>query len=293
MKAFRIPPTWAMLFLTSCMVLTISPARADDLDRDHRPGFFQRLFGRPAPAPRPHLRRVERTYTVVYPDGRRVRYTYPAYTEVYPADSTTTAVTQNEPATETDAQGLQHLEVPVNSAPAPGGVLASPKTSSYSNSRAAGQQSADNNFLEKRPVYRPDYSQMQPSPRVAYQNPSTVTPSREVKPKKSTPAKKSSGANLTSSGTTEYLDQDDNATSKHEATNPGGQKLADLPANKSDKGNASAARQPEKNFPMGTRSNKAGFVKSPYAPHNELDATGLSSGSLAKDPTTGKIFRVP
>ncbi len=133
---------------------------------------------------------------------------------------------------------------------------------------------------------------MQPSPRIAYQDPTTVTPSREVKPKKSTPAKKPSGANLTSNGTTEYVDQDDNATSKHDATNPDNPKLADLPSNKIDKGNAAAAK-PEKNFPTGTRSNKAGFVKSPYEPHNELDATGLSSGSLAKDPTTGKIFRVP
>ncbi|MEZ0274867.1 MAG: hypothetical protein ACAH88_08170 [Roseimicrobium sp.] len=43
----------------------------------------------------------------------------------------------------------------------------------------------------------------------------------------------------------------------------------------------------------GTRTTKAGLVKSPYAPYNELDVTGLPSGSLAMDPTTGKVFRVP
>ena len=34
-------------------------------------------------------------------------------------------------------------------------------------------------------------------------------------------------------------------------------------------------------------------VKSPYPPHNLLDVSGLVSGSLAKDPTTGRIFRLP
>ena len=37
----------------------------------------------------------------------------------------------------------------------------------------------------------------------------------------------------------------------------------------------------------------AGRVKSPHPPYNELDVTGLPSGSLATDPTTGKVFRVP
>lgn len=43
----------------------------------------------------------------------------------------------------------------------------------------------------------------------------------------------------------------------------------------------------------GTKTGKSGLVKSPYAPYNELDVTGLPSGSLAMDPTTGKVFRVP
>lgn len=36
-----------------------------------------------------------------------------------------------------------------------------------------------------------------------------------------------------------------------------------------------------------------GFVKSPYPPHRTLDVRGMPSGSLAKDPATGEIFRVP
>lgn len=52
--------------------------------------------------------------------------------------------------------------------------------------------------------------------------------------------------------------------------------------------------KPEKTeVPLGTRTSNPNRVKSPYAPHNELDVTGLKSGSLARDPTTGKVFRLP
>jgi hypothetical protein len=47
------------------------------------------------------------------------------------------------------------------------------------------------------------------------------------------------------------------------------------------------------NVPSGTRTSKTTRVKSPYPPYNELDVTGLSPGSLAMDPTTQKVFRVP
>ncbi len=43
----------------------------------------------------------------------------------------------------------------------------------------------------------------------------------------------------------------------------------------------------------GSKTTKDGRVKSPYPPYNELDVTGLRSGTLAMDPTTGKVFRVP
>lgn len=38
---------------------------------------------------------------------------------------------------------------------------------------------------------------------------------------------------------------------------------------------------------------REGFVKSPFAPYVPLDVQGLPSGTLAKDPVTGKLFRVP
>ena len=45
--------------------------------------------------------------------------------------------------------------------------------------------------------------------------------------------------------------------------------------------------------PYGTRTNTPGRAKSPYPPYRELDVSGMKSGSMAKDPTTGKVFRVP
>ncbi len=47
------------------------------------------------------------------------------------------------------------------------------------------------------------------------------------------------------------------------------------------------------NFLRGKKSSKEGRVISPYPPYRELDVSGLSSGSLALDPTTQKVFEVP
>ncbi len=46
-------------------------------------------------------------------------------------------------------------------------------------------------------------------------------------------------------------------------------------------------------FLKGKRTAKEGRVTSPYPPYQELDVTGLGSGSLALDPTTNKVFEVP
>ena len=57
-----------------------------------------------------------------------------------------------------------------------------------------------------------------------------------------------------------------------------------------DKPNAAATSG---SFLRGKKSSKEGRVISPYPPYRELDVTGLSSGSLALDPTTQKVFEVP
>lgn len=46
-------------------------------------------------------------------------------------------------------------------------------------------------------------------------------------------------------------------------------------------------------FPVATPSKTPGRVISPYLPNKELDVKGLPSGSLALDPTTQKVFKVP
>lgn len=46
-------------------------------------------------------------------------------------------------------------------------------------------------------------------------------------------------------------------------------------------------------YPTARKTTKASEVISPYAPYNVIDVEGFSSGQLARDPSNGKIFRVP
>jgi hypothetical protein len=41
------------------------------------------------------------------------------------------------------------------------------------------------------------------------------------------------------------------------------------------------------------RTDNPNRVLSPYAPYNVIDVEGFRSGQLAKDPSNGKIFRIP
>ena len=52
-------------------------------------------------------------------------------------------------------------------------------------------------------------------------------------------------------------------------------------------------RLDSEDIPVGTKGSKPGRVKIPFPPYTELDVTGLQPGSLAKDPTSGKVFRLP
>lgn len=46
-------------------------------------------------------------------------------------------------------------------------------------------------------------------------------------------------------------------------------------------------------YPVASRTNKPNEVASPYPPNHRINIEGFKSGQLAKDPKTGKIFRVP
>jgi len=45
--------------------------------------------------------------------------------------------------------------------------------------------------------------------------------------------------------------------------------------------------------PTAERTDNPNRVISPYAPYNVIDVEGFRSGQLAKDPSNGKIFRIP
>ncbi|WP_193213808.1 hypothetical protein [Luteolibacter marinus] len=51
--------------------------------------------------------------------------------------------------------------------------------------------------------------------------------------------------------------------------------------------------KPRETYPSAKKTNNPNQVISPYAPYNVIDVEGFKSGALAKDPSNGKIFRVP
>ncbi|QTN31341.1 hypothetical protein HZ994_03015 [Akkermansiaceae bacterium] len=54
------------------------------------------------------------------------------------------------------------------------------------------------------------------------------------------------------------------------------------------------APQPTRDqYPSAERTDNPNQVISPYAPYNVIDVEGFRSGQLAKDPSNGKIFRIP
>jgi hypothetical protein len=46
-------------------------------------------------------------------------------------------------------------------------------------------------------------------------------------------------------------------------------------------------------YPVARRTDNPNYVIIPYEPYNVIDVSGFRSGDLARDPGTGKIFRVP
>lgn len=50
---------------------------------------------------------------------------------------------------------------------------------------------------------------------------------------------------------------------------------------------------PRPSYPVARTTGQPGRVLSPYPPYNVIDVEGFQSGALAKDPSNGKIFRVP
>lgn len=67
-------------------------------------------------------------------------------------------------------------------------------------------------------------------------------------------------------------------------------KMEERPIAKDEKGQP----LPDKpDYPTATATKDPGLVLSPYPPYDPLDVKGMAPGSLAKDPATGQVFRVP
>lgn len=73
---------------------------------------------------------------------------------------------------------------------------------------------------------------------------------------------------------------------------PGSKPSSDQASSNSSKISSNGAAS-SGSFLRGKKASKEGRVISPYPPYRELDVSGLSSGSLALDPTTQKVFEVP
>lgn len=56
---------------------------------------------------------------------------------------------------------------------------------------------------------------------------------------------------------------------------------------------AAPPRRTRSSYPTAQRTANRDQVLSPYAPYNVIDVEGFKTGQLAKDPSNGKIFRVP
>jgi hypothetical protein len=65
---------------------------------------------------------------------------------------------------------------------------------------------------------------------------------------------------------------------------------ANLPPGSIDK---AGAKHSSADIPVAEKTEKPGFVKTPFTPSKLIDVRGMASGSLAKDPSTSQVFRVP
>ena len=50
---------------------------------------------------------------------------------------------------------------------------------------------------------------------------------------------------------------------------------------------------PENGYPVAEPTDRKGIVVSPYAPHHEIDVSGIPHGSLVRDPSCNRLFVKP
>lgn len=278
MKAILSRRPAALLFVFSGTLLISAPSHAED--RDLRPSPFGRVFI-PGPPPQRPVRRVR-----VQPGPPPQQRYYAAVHEspvIYADDpaavqnANTRRVVPGTITTSTNAmsQPLQHMEIPVHGT--------RPLVRDHGTVYLDGVN--DPRFIglddSGRPVYRDSNSQASApvtssGGRTSYQQEGaglTADPQRRYGAGTST----NSAMSDRGSATSQNVATSSSTTTKSEGASAG----------------AKSQAAPAKTFPMALVGSRPGFVKTPFEPYHELDATGLYSGMLAKDPMTGKIFRVP
>lgn len=52
-------------------------------------------------------------------------------------------------------------------------------------------------------------------------------------------------------------------------------------------------RRPPGDYPDATRTDRKGFVLSPYAPYHEIDVRAIPRGALVRDPSCNRLFVNP
>jgi hypothetical protein len=256
MKTIPLRRPVAALFVCVGTFLVCVPSQADD--RDYRPGLVGRIFGPPPHAPR-RLVRVRVIRRQPAPES----YQAAGAPEVIYSDDPAANASAPVSNASTTTRPIQRMQIPIN---ANRPIL----RSEYSN--ALGSRQLDSSIqLDE------------------YGRPVTSTPSDASAPTSNSRSPQLNGASALAPNPSRLSSGDNGElqTTKTDAARPSTQ-VQDKTEMK-----ASKPVPPASSYPMGTRSTKPGFVKSPYEPFNELDATGLYAGMLARDPTTGKIFRVP
>ena len=63
--------------------------------------------------------------------------------------------------------------------------------------------------------------------------------------------------------------------------------------NKTDRNTTPTKTENKPAYPFATKTEKPGYVKSPYSPFALLDVRGIKPGGLAMEPDSDRIFRVP
>lgn len=163
-------------------------------------------------------------------------------------------------------------------APAPPATT-TPKETADSNTKSkspAHSPSRGSTLIEEPPRSKPKTQK----PASSASNPPVVSTETTPKPKKQTDAASGSAGTgsvlYSNTGTANAKQPEPPAKTRTDTTPPTPKTHSEPPS-----------------VLTGSKTGKAGRVKSPYAPYSELDVTGLPSGSLALDPTTQKVFRIP